>query len=413
MKKTNNLVLAVSAILLSTTSLFAQKAKIVEKIINYRYVIYPQFDGYEEIGKYQLNIADFDGGKFKVISNAITKPTDVDPTINMLTGPINSKTFVSTAAPFVVNIVPKRDKSFLSKEVASYKITENGAESTRYTYVFKDVLHFDFEVLNADTVVLKSSYSSDLPYYWGGPIDKGANRGYASKGALENAWRHSEEKDKNLYNAIYARMIESRLLEYFREEPMKGLNHYFSTYLWSGSFTFSSVKTKETTKFQVLDSATIYIDNAFDLTKKNVSVMGKETVKGNAFVPEINAMLRKAHNIYLEYNKDEYINWFTDPALKEEYTVFMLSNLYYTSFMLGEYELCDKIMKKLTPVITQESNKEEKKGLFSNSAAAFKEALSEVKVPKPVRAYNRIERFEELQKREAEQMNQIRQRYGF
>jgi hypothetical protein len=55
------------------------------------------------------------------------------------------------------------------------------------------------------------------------------------------------------------------------------------------------------------------------------------------------------HNIYLKYNKDEYVNWFTDVELKEEYKMYMASNLYFTAVLMDDYALSEKLYASMKP----------------------------------------------------------------
>jgi hypothetical protein len=164
-------------------------------------------------------------------------------------------------------------------------------------------------------------------------------------------------------------------------------------------FFSTKVKAKDT-KFDLLDSAVIYIDLGMEEIKKN----DKAGIKGNHHPINAKNQFLKAHAIYSEYNKKEYLDLFTDPELKEEYLWGLKSNLYFSSFLIADYEKTNDIYNEIKAEV------DAKIAANKNKTENIKAIMTRTPAEKAVDAMNEF-RFYEL--REKEFFDVFKSRYSY
>jgi hypothetical protein len=327
------------SILLSTGFSFSQKAKITDKVISYKFQCYPDVGGYEDYKTYNLDFVNRYGENYGY-STGNTKEA-MEKELNILFGFLTDFTYNKLNTDLFIKI-KQINHTNEKKEVVKYDDFSNpNAKVQRFVYKIAAEETYKVELLdarNGNKLIKELTIEAKPTIHW--PSEPLGNKGYTSEALLTSNYAKRQESEQGFIKKIDVEFAKNSL--YSIKKPIE---HTLKTQVIKYDYWVSGVKTKETDQFLQLDSAEVYLKLAVDAMNEN----NKNGIKGNHHRANVRDIVTKVHNIYLKYNKDEYVNWFTDVELKEEYKMYMASNLYFTAVLMDDYALSEKLYASMKP----------------------------------------------------------------
>lgn len=312
----------------------AQKAKINTDLVGFKYHFYPELDGYEEYNTYYVNVKDRKGVNYMFATGNTpeAQAKDLYFGFEYLSG--LRMNFNSYQLLIKVEQTSHENESKRAIEYSD-KSTPN-AVVTRYVYQLSASETYHVQIIDAskgNALVKEFDVKTTSTFHW--PSEPNGSMGYTSSALLASNFERKMETEGGFIKKIESGFIKSAMSQSMKTTIQSSLKTQWDKI----SCWVSSVKTKESTQFKDLDSAEIYLKLAVDLMSDN----NKAGIKGNMYVANAQANVLKAHQLYLKFSADEYVNWFTDEELKEKYLYSMKYNLYITSILTGNFELADEI----------------------------------------------------------------------
>lgn len=369
-----NLIISIALVTISSFS-FAQKAKIKMNSFLYKYEIYPELTGYENTKTFTLKILDKNNKtlSYSEGNTEAAKLANIHNPLGLAYGFKWLKNNTDLLFEIKQNTSEAQKKEFLSYQDPTTKVTKNSYMITakqNYTVKIFDVKN-DNKLLKEITLDVKAR--TDWP---GSPS---ATVGYNSKKLLESNYAKKGETSEGFYQKIDARLIKSILKSEIGKE--------ITTILHDSKAKLSNlptyVKTKDD-KFTLLDSAIIYIEKGLEEIKIN----SKSTKKGNHHLANAQKQFSLANSIYEKYAGDEYIDWFTDKELKEQYIFGITANTYLTKFLTSDFKGANDLYIAVNSKVENEkaiyANDKSVSGAFSSlKRSPAQKALDNINIIRP------------------------------
>lgn len=379
-------------LVLISTQTFGQKAKIRTKQISYPYEVYSDLEGYHEVRNFTIKIVDNKGTEYSYSegNTAEAKKADIH---NELGIAYQLKSLVNSSQLFIEviqNSSVQNEKELLIFEDPATKVK-------KYAYKISAVQNYTVKLFNPSNNELIKEFNIDHSVQTQWPGQPSTTVGYTSKKLLDDNFIKKEETEEG-----FIKMIESKLIAYALNgkigDQIKRTIHDSNKKI---VYPINYVKTKDD-KFVRLDSAVIYLDLGFEQIKIN----NKADLKGNHHLQNTKDYFMKAHNIFLAYSSDEYINWFTDVKLKDEYIHGMMGNLYFSSFLVLDFKKAEDIYSILNKKVEDQNGASQN----TNSLAGATSSLRRTEAGKTLSS---ISAMHDFLIREKELSTVFKERYGY
>ncbi len=388
--------LTTTLMLLTCTLVFGQKAKIKTDYVLYKYEIYPELDGYQEYKKFNIKISDKSGTVYSYSEGNTPQAQSSD--INNMSG-ISYPFGMNTLKNDLFFEITQNSSTDVRNEFTSFQ--DQTTKVIKYAYRISALQNYTVKVYdnkNGNKLISEFTVEYRPATYW--PGAPSATVGYGSERLLVDNFKHHEETEEGFYKKIDSRLVENTLVGKIGPD-LRILLHGSQN---KEQFAASTVHTKDT-KFEKLDSAAIYVQQGMDEIKLN----DKASIKGNHHVANAQNKFKKAHAIYLEFSKPEYVNWFTDAELKDEYIYGMKNNLFFTSFLVSDFAKANQIYEEVVKKIDEEKKlvkeKEAENNMTSVKAILFHSSAH--------KALNHMNLFRTNELREERLFTTFKQRYNY
>ena len=333
-------------ILLFGTIVYSQKAKMKTKNIGFKYDVYAEKEGYENYTLYNIKIRDSKGKTYTYSEGNTAQAAASD--INNMSGvgyPFRQNTLknvlffdvVQTSSTPFNKVVKYIEDKTTKEKTYFYQITAK----QKYTVRILDVK-------NGNKLIKELNVEATPITRW--PLTST----FKSVKLLNYDYKYQKETTPGFVKKIDAKLIDRSLTSRIGKDIAMVMHERTAKPLFYASY----VNTKDPT-FNRLDSASIYLGFAMEDMKIN----RKGDVKGNYHRENVQKNIKKAHEIYLEFNKPEYLNWFTIDQLKEKYRYDMKANLYFTSFLISDFAKANEIYDQLNKIVEAENIEASKKDL--------------------------------------------------
>ena len=331
MKMKTTLLLICSIIFYSNCQ--AQKEKIKGNKFTYSYAVYPEIDGYQDTKTFTMD-ASVNGVKYSYSEGNTEEAKRAD-----LYNPMGlAYKFSQRLSDADLKIeIDQTSSSPHDKIVVHYK--DQATKTTRFSYKISANQVYSMKVYdmkNGGKLLKEVIIETSVLTHW--PGVPSSTVGYGSKEALQENYTKKSETVRGFNKKINSALFLSSLYSGARPELIM-LLHDSQEKIYSKTISIKS-KGKD---FSGLETAKEYLDLGFDLIKEN----DKLKIKGNHHVKNAQEYFALAHEIYLDFNKEEHINWFTDQKKQNEYSLGILRSLYFTSFLISDFESCDNLIAEI------------------------------------------------------------------
>lgn len=311
----------------------AQKEKISSNKFVYSYAVYPELDGYQDTKTFLMD-ASVNGVKYSYSEGNTEEAKRAD-----LYNPLGlAYKFSHRTADADLKIeIDQTSSSPLAKDIVNYK--DQATKTTRFSYKISADQVYSMKVYdmkNGGNLLKEVIIETSVLTYW--PGVPSSTVGYNSHEALLDNYTKQSETVPGFNKKINSDLFLMSLISGVRAELIMLLHDS------EEKIDAQTISVKSSGKdFSGLETAKEYLDLGFDLIKAN----NKLEIKGNHHVKNAQEYFVLAHKIYLDFNKDEYTNWFTDPKQQNEYSLGILRSLYFTSFLISDFESCNNLIAKI------------------------------------------------------------------
>lgn len=379
--KTKLLILSLIAI---TTLSFAQKAKIKNQSFSCVYNIYPEITGHENKETFSIHIKNTKNVTFTYSQGYSENDKKAD--VYNSKG-ISGFKWVKSNAKLFFDIVQKTSQE-KEKELLKYQDAATKIKKFSYRISADQTYEVSVSEINAkNEKVLIKSFDVNVSASTDWPGKPSASVGYPSAQLLSDNFNKKQETVSGFYKKIDGKLIHNAIHRRIGKEIKSLIHEQKNKIIYVPSY----VKTKDE-RFSRLDSAIIYLDLGSDQLKIN----NKEGIKGNHHIENARFYFLKAHNIYLEYSGDEYLEWFTKPELKEQYNFEMASNLYLSSFLCSDHATANNVYNRI-----------------KNKASSEVTGELQLKRTPAQKSMDKISSLLQKQEREEKFEQEFKKRYGY
>lgn len=379
------------SVFLPSILFFGQNIKLKNDNINYKYDVYSEIQGFDEHKFYHVKISDFNGNNYSYSEGLDERAKSAD--ILYQNGVIYGKkwNYLKYELLFEIKLtasVPNKN------EVISH--ADEATKTTKYAYKISSNHKYNVRVFDVtDNNQLIKEFTVDYSPETAWPNYPSATVGFASTKLLEDNYKNSQQTVEGFFKGIDSKLIANS----FHKTIVPEIKMLISDSDKKMTFFSTKVKTKDT-KFDKLDSATIYIDFGMEEIKKNE----KAGIKGNHHVQNAKNYFLKAHKIYSEYNSNDFLGLFSDAELKDEYYWGMKSNLYLANFLIGDYTKTNEIYNEILEKVNAEN--EAKKNNPENIKSLLKRSSAE-------KALDSMKDFRKMELREARLSEVFKTRFAY
>lgn len=311
----------------------AQKEKIKSNKFVYSYAIYPEIDGFQDTKTFIMD-ASVNGVKYSYSEGNTEEAKRAD-----LYNPLGlAYKFSQRLSDADLKIeIDQTSSSPMAKDIVQYK--DQATKTTRFSYKISADQEYSMKVYdmkNGGNLLKEVIIETSVLTYW--PGAPSSTVGYTSKEALQDNYTKQSETVQGFNKKINSDLFLSSLRSGVSAELVM-LLHDSEEKIYAQTISVKS----NGKDFSGLETAKEYLDMGFDLIKENE----KLEIKGNHHVKNAQKYFVLANEIYLDFNKDEYTNWFTDQKKQNEYSLGILRSLYFTSFLISDFQSCNTLIVEI------------------------------------------------------------------